>query len=131
MPDDRLETSAVLPATPEQVYDAWLDGGAHAAMTGAPATGEAQVGAPFTAWGGYIEGQNLALERPVRIVQSWRTSQFADTDDDSQLEVLLSAVDGGTRVQLNHTALPPEQVADYLQGWQDHYFSPMRSYFEG
>lgn len=131
MSDDRLHTTAVVPAAPEAIFDAWLDGDAHAEMTGAGATGSPRVGARYTAWDGYIEGENLELERPSRIVQSWRTSDFASSDPDSRLEVLLEATDGGTRITLVHTGLPPAQVQDYLQGWQDYYFTPMTAHFGG
>jgi len=131
MADDSLQTSAVIPAAPEDLFDAWLDGEGHAEMTGADATGKATVGARFTAWGGYIQGANLELTRPSRIVQSWRTSQFGDADADSRLEIQFEAAEGGTLISLNHTGLPPAQVSDYLQGWEDHYFRPMREHFEG
>ena len=67
-----------IPATPEAIYDAWLDGAAHSAMTGAEATASDKVGASFTAWDGYIHGRNIELVKGRRIVQSWRTSEFSD-----------------------------------------------------
>ena len=105
------------------VTEDWLD------MTGADATGSPKVGARFTAWDGYIEGTTLELDRPRRFVQSWRTSQFAASDADSRLVVQLEAVPGGTQVTIDHSSLPPDQVASYLQGWDTHYFTPMRAWF--
>ena len=49
---------------------------------------------------------------------------------DSLLEVLLEAVDGGTRVTLRHSNLPTDGD-QYLQGWIDYYFTPMKAFFEG
>jgi uncharacterized protein YndB with AHSA1/START domain len=71
-----------IPASPEAIYDAWLDSAGHTNMTGAKATASDKVGAAFTAWDGYITGRNLELARPKRIVQSWRTSQFEGGDPD-------------------------------------------------
>ena len=52
MSTDSIEVSGVIPATPAQIWEAWLDGERHAAMTGAPATSEgAEPGDRFTAWG--------------------------------------------------------------------------------
>ncbi|MFT4628289.1 MAG: hypothetical protein ACI8PZ_006984 [Myxococcota bacterium] len=129
MPTDSLHTSAVVPAAPADVFDAWLDGDSHTDMTGADATGSPKVGARFTAWGGYIEGATLEMDRPRRFVQSWRTSQFAPTDADSRVVVQLEAVQGGTQITIDHSGLPPAQVANYLQGWDTHYFTPMRAWF--
>jgi activator of HSP90 ATPase len=125
-----LMVTEVIEASQEAIYDAWLDGAGHAAMTGAEATGQAEVGAAFTAWDGYITGHNLALERPRRIVQAWRTSQFSDEEADSRVEVLLEAVRGGTRITLHHTELPAHGEI-YRQGWIEHYFEPMKRWAAG
>lgn len=121
--------SAILPAEPEEVYDSWLDSRGHSAMTGAEAHASAKAGAEFTAWDGYISGRNIALERPRRIVQSWRTSQFAETDPESRIEVLLEKVAGGTKLTLHHSNVPDGHTSYRDGGWQDYYFAPMQAYF--
>jgi len=118
-----------VPANPEDVFDAWLDGERHAAMTGAAASGRAEVGARFTAWDGYIEGTNRVLERPSRFVQAWRTSEFPPDAPDSELEVRFTTAADGTLVEIVHTNLPDGQGASYQQGWIDHYLEPMRTWF--
>jgi uncharacterized protein YndB with AHSA1/START domain len=132
MPFDSLEVSTLLPATPERIYEAWLDGAQHAAFTGADATGEAAVGARFTAWDGYIEGSNVELRPPSRIIQRWRTTEFPADAPDSTLTVVLEPVgDASTRLTLLQTDIPEGQGESYRQGWQDSYFEPMRRYFSG
>lgn len=125
-----FEVSAVIATSSTEIYDAWLDGEAHARMTGAAATGKAEVGASFTAWDGYISGTNLELEPGRRIVQAWRTSQFAEDEGDSRVEIVLEPVEGGTRVLIRHRDLPAHGE-QYRQGWEDHYFIPMRACFGG
>lgn len=126
---DSLSVSTLLPATPKQVYDAWLSSKGHTEMTGGESKGNAKVGSVFTAWDGYIEGKNLELEPNKRIVQSWRTSEFPEDADDSRLEITLEKVKDGTKITLNHTNIPKGQGKQYKQGWHDHYFKPMREYF--
>ncbi len=127
----RFTVSAVIPASPKAVYDAWLNGKEHAAMTGGEsATGSTKLGGKFTAWGGYISGRNLTLVPGKRIVQSWRSTQFADTDPDSQIELVLKKSARGTRVTLKHTNVPDGQHS-YKEGWKTHYFVPMKAYFAG
>ncbi|MGZ0169919.1 MAG: SRPBCC domain-containing protein [Planctomycetales bacterium] len=118
----------VVPATPDEVYDAWLDTDGHSKMTGSPAHASADVGGKFDAWDGYISGENLELERGRRIVQSWRAASYNDSDDDSQIEVVFEAVEGGTKVTRTHTNVPDDQ-ASHEPGWSTHYFEPMKSYF--
>lgn len=118
-----------IPATPQQIYDAWLDSDGHSAMTGSAAQAARQEGAAFTAWGGYIGGRNLVLQPDRRIVQSWRTTRFTPADADSQIEVLLEPVAGGTRLTLHHTNVPDGHSGYQDGGWQDHYFEPMKRWF--
>jgi len=83
-----FELTALLPATPEAVYDAWLSSEGHSKMTGGSAQIDPVVGGDFVAWDGYITGTTLELDRPRRIVQTWRTTNFTDEDEDSTIEVL-------------------------------------------
>lgn len=124
-----FKLSAVIPATPAQVYKAWLGTKGHSAMTGSVAKASARLGGKFTAWDGYISGRTLELEADRRIVQAWRTSEFADDAPDSRLEISLQATKSGTKVTLTHTEIPPGQAESYKQGWEDFYFKPMKGYF--
>jgi activator of HSP90 ATPase len=122
--------SDVIPAAPGEIYAAWLSSDGHEKITGgALADISAVLGTDFTAWDGYITGRNLTLEPGRRIVQSWRTSQFTAADQDSQIEVLLEACPGGTRVTLHHTNVPDGHTSYRDGGWQDNYFEPMKAHF--
>jgi activator of HSP90 ATPase len=121
----------IIPATPGQIYDAWLDSRGHTAMTGSAAEAATIAGASFTAWGGYISGRNLMLEPERRIVQAWRTTRFTTDDSDSQIEVLLEPTAQGTKLTLHHTNVPDGHTGYQDGGWQEHYFEPMKRYFGG
>jgi len=122
--------SALIPATPQEVYAAWLSSEGHSQMTGGSASITDKVGDEFEAWDGYIHGKNLELIPGKRIVQSWRTSEFNADEPDSHIEISLEAVTDQTRLTLNHTGLPPHGM-QYEQGWVESYFEPMKEYFEG
>ena len=123
-----FEVSEVIPAAPEVIYAAWLSSDEHSRMTGVHAKVSAKVGEAFEAWDGYIQGTNLELEPPGRILQRWRTSEFEEADKDSILEILLEAEGNGTRVTIRHSDLPDHGM-QYQQGWIDAYFIPMKEYF--
>jgi len=129
MPKTEFTLSATFPATAEQIFDAWMSSEGHAQMTGAAAQVDAAVGGKFSAWDGYIWGETLEMERPRRILQSWRTSEFPDDAPDSMLEILLEKTSGGTKLTLRHWNIPAEQTDDYKQGWDDSYFKPMKVFF--
>ena len=88
--------SAVIPASPEKIYDAWLNDNGHSKMTGSLAHAGANVGDSFDAWDGYIFGSNLELDPGRRIVQSWRAEDYAKSAEYSRIEVTLEPVEGGT-----------------------------------
>jgi activator of HSP90 ATPase len=124
-----FKLSCTLPATPQAVYDAWLDSAAHGAMTGGAAKIAKRVGGPYSAWDGYITGKTLELIPGKRIVQSWRTSKFGDGDPDSTITVELEQTKAGTRLTLTHSGVPDGQTKYENGGWQDNYFTPMKAYF--
>ena len=115
--------------TAKKIYDTWLSSEGHTKMTGGSAIVSDIIGDKFTAWDGYIEGGNIDLEPNKRILQTWRTSQFEEDEEDSKIEVLLNEVDGKTELTLIHTNLS-ESGEHYKNGWQDHYFEPMEKYFK-
>src|SRR5438477_13137186 len=110
MPDS-FQVEAIVPAEPDRVFAAWMDSREHAAFTGG---GEAVVepwsGGRFIAWDGYMHGTILGLEPGKRIVQTWRTSEFAPEARDSRLAVAFEPGRGGTRVGIGHVDLPAGQV---------------------
>jgi len=123
--------TTTIPASPDEIYQAWLDSLAHSEMTGGAAKMSEQLGAEVSAWDGYISGRNLELVPGERIVQSWRTSEFADEHGDSVITILLEEADEGTLLTLEHSNVPDEQRSYEEAGWQENYFEPMVAYFTG
>ncbi len=126
----QFEVSSLIPASPEEIFRAWLDSDKHSLMTGGQAKVSNLEGGTFEAWDGYIQGRNLILEPGVRIIQTWRTTEFEAGDEDSRLEILLEAMGEGTHLTIFHSNLPAHGM-QYQQGWVDAYFDPMKAYFSG
>ena len=126
----KFTVSTIIKAGAKEIYTAWLDSKGHAEMTGGEAECSDQVGGKFTAWDGYIWGENLELEPFSRIKQAWRTSQFEESDKDSIVEVTFAETEVGTQITIEHSELA-EDGGHYLKGWENHYFTPMKEHFEG
>jgi activator of HSP90 ATPase len=123
--------SDIIPASKEIIYNAWLDGKQHAAMTNTGLTqADTKVGDSFSAHDGYITGNNVELIPNFKIVQSWRSTEFSEDEADSLIEVTFEDNDNGTLVTLTHSNLPPHGM-QYESGWKAYYFEPMREYFGG
>ena len=97
-------------------------------MTGGKASCDSIEGGDFSAWDGYISGINKKLVPNSLIMQSWRTTEFGENDEDSLIEIQFNKVENGTELVLIHSNIPEGQP-DYESGWKDHYFSPMSDYF--
>jgi len=126
---ESLHLEIVLPVFPKELCRAWLSSVEHRGFTGAAAVIDPHVGGSFSAGDGYISGKTLAIERPHRILQSWRTTDFPAGSPDSMLEILFEPEAESTRLVLNHTDIPDGQKETYAAGWQEYYFVPMQEYF--
>ena len=127
----RIRISEIFPVKPEILYKAWLSSRKHSAFTGSKALIRAAEGTQFSAWDSYISGTNLELQPYSRIVQSWRTTDFKDSDPDSTLEITILPARSGSKLSLLHYGFPPDQQKAYEEGWELYYFEPMRAYFAG
>jgi activator of HSP90 ATPase len=125
-----ITDNVIIAASPEELYDAYVDAKKHSAFTGSKATGDGKVGGRFTAWDGYIFGKNLVLEKGKRIVQEWKTTEWPEGYPPSKLELTFKKVKGGTELSMVHSDVPVEQADDYKQGWTDFYWKPLKEYFK-
>lgn len=125
---EQFELKHLFNTTKEFLFKAWLDSKLHSEMTGGEADCSNIVGAKFSAWDGYIWGENITIEPNSYLKQSWRTSEFDDNDEDSILEIFLKETVDGTELTLIHTNIPTGQN-QYEKGWVDNYFEPMQEYF--
>ena len=126
---ESFEIKETFNAKPSEIYEAWLNSEKHAKMVDGEAECSSEEGASFTIWDGYIKGKNISLKPNEEIIQSWRTSEFNEDDDDSKVIIRLKEVNDSTELTLIHSNIPEGQT-QYKQGWEDHYFAPMREYFK-
>ena len=121
----------LLPATPEVVYDEWLDPVALADwMCPRPARcrgiesdprvgGRLRIdieeeGAEF-----YVTGEYLALDRPRRLSFTWACSTWPDPSRSSVVTVLLEPREGSqTLMTIRHTLLPAGLADQHARGWE-------------
>ena len=69
--------AASFPATPDQLFDMYLDPNEHAAFTGAPVSIGNSAGASFRAFDGILSGTILHVEPKRLIVQTWRSGNWS------------------------------------------------------
>jgi len=126
----KITQKEIIPATPMEVYEAYIDEEKQTEFTGSKATSDPRVGGEFTAWDGYITGKYIELKPGRKIVQEWRSSDFPEGAPPSRFEIGLREVKGGTELTMIHSGVPEEVAEDIGQGWKDYYWVPMKKYFK-
>lgn len=125
----KLETSRVIAAPREALYDAWLDPAMLARfmrpgenMSVPEATTDPKVGGRFRvvmrAGDNDMphEGSYVTLDRPNRLEFTWES--HASTIEGSTVSIDFDEVEGGTRVSLTHVRFPTEEIRDnHKGGW--------------
>jgi activator of HSP90 ATPase len=125
-----IQQSIVFQASPETLYDMYMNSKKHSAATGFPAKLGRKTGSAFTAFGGQLEGRTLALVPGKMIVQSWRSTGWKKTDTDSILVLTFRKEGSGGRVDLAHVNVPEHDHQGVTRGWQKFYWKPWRKYLE-
>lgn len=126
---ESIEMEARFPVSARELYYAWMSPEGHSAFTGGVAEIRHETGSKYSAWDGYIQGKILELEPEKRILHTWRSSEFPEAAEDSQLEILLEDEGEGCILRLKHWDIPEGQGDRYRAGWEEHYFTPMRAHF--
>ena len=131
----KLETTTLtqkvtIPATPEEVYEAFVDPKKHTAFTGSKATGKAKVSGKFTAWDGYAFGKFLEFEPGKCLVQEWQSTDWPEGYPPSKFALTFKKVPEGTEITMVHSNIPADQKDELADGWEEWYWKPLKKYFK-
>jgi activator of HSP90 ATPase len=125
-----IQQTVTFKASPHEIYEMLMDSARHAAFTGDAADISRAVGGEFTAYGGYITGKNLELLPDQKIVQSWRAADWTEGLFSTVTFALIPTAGGGTRLDFTQAGVPDGTEAEFAQGWNDNYWTPMRAMLE-
>jgi activator of HSP90 ATPase len=131
---EAIHQEIVFNATPERVYDALTDATRFSAVTAfssvpnaPPAQIAHEVGGSFALFGGHILGRHVDLVPGQRVVQAWRTADWAP----GVFSIALFDLKGQgakTTLLLTHTGFPNGQGEHLAAGWHANYWEPLRKY---
>jgi activator of HSP90 ATPase len=116
----------IIPADPQDVYNALTNPVTIELWTGDPATMSTEPGSEFSLWEDSIIGKNLEFEENKKIVQQW---YFDGQDEPSIVTIKLHQHDDGTSVEVRHTNIPDEAYTDITEGWVNAYLSGLDDFF--
>lgn len=122
--------AATLPATPERLFDMYLDPQLHAAFTGAPVSIDPTPGGSFSAFDGMLRGNILHMEPKRLIVQTWRSANWPSEALDSVVTLSFCRQGDSGRIELVHINVHEDDFAGVSEGWMKYYWTPWREYLD-
>ena len=75
-----IQQSVELPASPEVLFEMYVDAKQHSALTGSEVAVSREPGSAFSAFGGALSGRMVATVPGRLVVQTWRSTNFAADD---------------------------------------------------
>jgi activator of HSP90 ATPase len=130
METKKLKQTVTIKAAPHEIYEALMDSKKHSEFTGDKAVISRKVGGKFSTYGGYASGVNKALIPDRKIVQTWRAEDWPEGQD-SEITIVLEAIENGTRLVFTQSGIPAEQYEDIARGWRDYYWTPLKEKLKG
>lgn len=127
-----IKQTATIPATPKEVYNALMNSKLHSAFTGAKAVIGKKKGDNYYAYDGYITGKNLELVPGEKIVQTWVAMEDKWPEGhESKITFNLKAKGKSTVINFLHEDVPAPIAKNFVSGWKDFYWEPLKNYFQG
>lgn len=125
-----IRQTATIPASPDKVYRALMNSGIHSDFTGAKAVIGAKPGSYYSAYDGYIVGKSLELVPGKKIVQTWiaMEDQWPEGHE-SKITFRFSAKGDKTLITFVHEDVPAVIAKNFVSGWKDYYWTPLKQYF--
>jgi activator of HSP90 ATPase len=117
----------IIPAPPEDVYNALTVPTTIELWTGDPAEMSTVPDTEFSLWDGSIVGRNLEFETGKKIVQQW---YFGEQAEPSIVTIKLHLHEQGTSMEVRQTNIPDEEYEDIAAGWQESYANGLIDFYE-
>ena len=113
-----------------QLYNALLNSELHSKFTQSICEISDVVGGKYSAYDGYILGENLAFEPHTKIIQTWQAGdEDWPSNHFSTITFLLKEKGDKTVLEFTHKDIPVGLGNRYAKGWREHYWDKMRETF--
>jgi activator of HSP90 ATPase len=116
---------------PQALFNLYMNAKQHALVTDAPAKISTKAGSAFSAYGGYCFGTTLYTVKDRLIAQTWRGSDWQESDADSFFTIMLEPKGKDTILHVIHANLPDNQAEGIKKGWFDFYWNPWKQHLAG
>jgi len=123
-----IHQEATFPVPPERIYELLTDAARFSTLVDRRGRGGTTEGAWFSLFGDQVEGRQIELVRPERVVQAWRLSEW-EQGVYSIVRFTLTSEGAGTRLVLDQEGYPSDLHAALNDRWGPLYFEPIAAHF--
>jgi uncharacterized protein YndB with AHSA1/START domain len=124
----RIDQTYFIKASPERVWAALTDAALMAKWSGTAARYEARVGGTYALWDDYVRGEVVVFEPQKKLAQTWQPNNWAIQN--SVVTFTLKKTRGGTRLDLAHENVQPEDYDGTANGWEEFYIGAIQAMLE-
>lgn len=123
-----IHQEIVFNASPQDIYEAYMNAKQHSEYTAATAEINREAGGAFSCHGGRITGRFIELIPHQRIVQAWRVNDDWEDGVYSIVKIELKSEGDKTRPILDHAGVPEGKHDHIDTGWHKRYWEPLQQY---
>jgi len=113
---------------PEDLFECFVDSNHVKAYTGGDAIVSKEKGGKFKLFGGSVEGENVEVEYPKKLVQKWRFNTWPEGHY-STVTITFEEKDSKTVCKLTQTGVPKEDRERTEKGWTGNFWSRIKGIF--
>jgi activator of HSP90 ATPase len=128
-----IHQEALIPATPQQVFELLTSGSLFGAATGMPSEITDREGDSFSLFDGRVEGRQIELVPDQRVVQAWRFGAEHESPWEpgvySTVRFTLEPAGDRTRLVIDHAGIPAEWIEHISGGYPAFYEEPITKFF--
>ena len=125
-----INTSFIIYATPDKVFEALTDSGIIAAWSGEMGVVENRSSGKFELFDGWVKGEVITYKPGKELSYTWKAKEWTKGTLPSIVKYVFKEHAAGTELFLEHTQLPSAEEAEkHHNGWIDYVFEPLNDYF--
>ena len=125
---NRIEQTYLISAPVEEVWRALTDPAMIAEWSGSSAIYSAEPEMDYALWDCTISGRILHVHPHERIQKTWKPNNWERAD--SVVTIMLTPIEGGTRIDLIHENVEETDFEGTREGWDIYYLGAIKRMYE-
>jgi activator of HSP90 ATPase len=126
-----IRQTVTLNASPEDVYEMFIDAEKLGSLTGSTVKMSKKVSGKFEVFDGYCHGYNIELDEGKKIVQAWHFDEQGWPEDHFSICTFqFEATGKRTRISFSQSSVPEHKYEELKEGWKQYYWKPLAAHFK-